>query len=311
MRAFGPKLVFALQIRLEGAAHFIDADGSFRDDTFGPEIKTEDSSTLRTRIDFLKSNTNYTVDVCAMTRRKQCGDRTGSSCKMRQTPPRAEHLNRFQWYSDSKSGRPVFRLRMPRMSERNGNICCLRVIVVKLRQGQTAADLPHQSELKISTHDSVHQDVNTGGAYIAEILGSNFMGRDVLVGDGQNILSHHLGGCPACEAGATRALLKAARAAEIRRHVKKRSTAMEQADEERVEDGFLDPEANYTAFVEIIIPDSATVGRSPYMSPRRPGEPISMHNGQINAILVSVLGILAGLVLVALSLLLALVLLRR
>ena len=48
------------------------------------------------------------------------------------------------------------------------------------------------------------------------------------------------------------------------------------------------------------------------MSPRRPGDPVSsLHGGQINAILVSVLGILAGLVLVALSLLIALVLLRR
>lgn len=51
------------------------------------------------------------MDICAVTRRKECGDRSGSSCKMRETPPRAEHLNRFQWYSDSKGGRPVFRLR--------------------------------------------------------------------------------------------------------------------------------------------------------------------------------------------------------
>ena len=105
-------------IKLEGSANFLDADGSIREDTFGPEIKTEDSSgeetvaaALRTRFDFLKPNTNYTVDICAVTRRKECGDRSGSSCKMRETPPRAEHLNRFQWYSDSKGGRPVFRLR--------------------------------------------------------------------------------------------------------------------------------------------------------------------------------------------------------
>ena len=45
---------------------------------------------------------------------------------------------------------------------------------------------------------------------------------------------------------------------------------------ELVEDGFLDPDANYTAFVELIIPDSTVIGRSPYMSPRRPGDPISL-----------------------------------
>ena len=74
---------------------------------------------------------------------------------MRQTPPRAEDLNRFQWYSDEKSGHDVFRLRMPRLSERNGRVCCLRVIVVKLARGQTAAQLPHQSELVISSYRKV------------------------------------------------------------------------------------------------------------------------------------------------------------
>ncbi len=48
------------------------------------------------------------------------------------------------------------------------------------------------------------------GAYIAEILGPNFMGRDVYVGDGQNIVSAHVGaGCPACQTGAQAQLLRA------------------------------------------------------------------------------------------------------
>ena len=93
-----------------------------------------------------------------MTRRKECGQATTTSCKMRQTPPRADHLNRFQWRGDSRSGHPVFRLRMPRMSERNGRICCLRVIVVRLRRGQGAADLPHQSELVLSSYRKVLND---------------------------------------------------------------------------------------------------------------------------------------------------------
>ena len=45
----------------------------------------------------------------------------------------------------------------------------------------------------------------------------------------------------------------------------------------RVEDGFLDPESNYTAFVEIVVPEGILpgkniIGRSPYMIPRKPGE---------------------------------------
>ena len=156
------------------------------------------------------------------------------------------------------------------MSERNGRICCLRVIVVKLAPGQTAADLPHQSELRITTHDAVHRDhsSSSGGAYIAEILGASFMGRDVLVGDGQNILSREVGNldCPACRVGATAELLKAVRAQENKERRFVRSTGFASAMDERVEDGFLDPEANYTAFVEIIIPggESASVGRDAY-----------------------------------------------
>ena len=44
----------------------------------------------------------------------------------------------------------------------------------------------------------------------------------------------------------------------------------------RVEDGFLDPESNYTAFVEVVVPEGNlgenVIGRSPYMIPRKPGQ---------------------------------------
>ena len=86
---------------------------------------------------------------------------------------------------------------------------------------------------------------------------------------------------------------------------------------ELVEDGFLDPDANYTAFVEMIIPGSdGAVGRSPYMVPRKPGEAVAVagsggESSAASAIVVLLVAVMAGLVLVALSLLVALVLLRR
>ena len=86
---------------------------------------------------------------------------------------------------------------------------------------------------------------------------------------------------------------------------------------ELVEDGFLDPDSNYTAFVEVIVPNN-DAGRSPYMVPRKPGEAVyhnrnlnSNNNSAVNSVLIGVLGVLAGLVTVALFLLLALVFLRR
>ena len=104
---------------------------------------------------------------------------------------------------------------------------------------------------------------------------------------------------------------------------------------ELVEDGFLDANSNYTAFVEVIVPQSDSmatlsptsgisrdvVGRTPYMRPRKPGQTIgffgagssssSGKSAAVSAALISVLGVLAGLVTVALLLLIALVLLRR
>jgi hypothetical protein len=48
--------------------------------------------------------------------------------------------------------------------------------------------LPDQEILAIQSYKKVHESSDNGkawGAYIAEILGPNFMGRDVYVGDGQ------------------------------------------------------------------------------------------------------------------------------
>ena len=71
------------------------------------------------------------------------------SCKMRQTAPRREQLNRVQWFNDRRNGKDIFRLRMPKITERNGRICCLRVVVVKMREGQTQDQLPGLSHTVI------------------------------------------------------------------------------------------------------------------------------------------------------------------
>ena len=106
----------------------------------------------------------------------------------------------------------------------------------------------------------------------------------------------------------------------ICRHLFSRNVAV---PPEVVEDGYLDPDSNYTAFVEVIVPtdgtssDPSVIGRSPYMSPRKPGQAVSFlggesgHSSTASAALISVLGILAGLVAVAFFLLLALILLKR
>ena len=47
-------------------------------EVFDPEMKTvsaESNQNRRTRFDFLSPNTNYTAEVCGVTRRKECGRR--------------------------------------------------------------------------------------------------------------------------------------------------------------------------------------------------------------------------------------------
>jgi hypothetical protein len=271
-----------------------------------------------------------------VTRRKECGQKALDSCAMPQTPPRADNLARFRWRGDTRNGHAVFRMRAPRLGERNGRICCLRVVVVRLRPGEGIEDLPHQSLLSLTSYRAAHDPSGSGGgAYVAEILGSNFLGRDVVIGDGQNILSARVGeGCPACQTGVRSHLLQAARTAE--RRSSRRSArrvggdtaeraSKREAEEvvpprpaELVEDGYLDPESNYTAFVELVVPGSLEVGRTPYMSPRKPGQgPDDITDGEgvrstaANVALVLAAAVLAGLVLVALCLLVALAYLRR
>ena len=147
-------------------------------------------------------------------------------CKMRATPPRQDHMRRFEWHNDRRSGRDIFKLKTPRLSERNGPICCLRVVVVKMKTGIDLAYLPPQGSLKIVTFRQAHASVDSSGAYVAEILGPNFLGHDVFIGDGQNTLANlppnrAVGGgrssCRACQAHSHAHLLTTVKQAENRR----------------------------------------------------------------------------------------------
>lgn len=58
---------------------------------------------------------------------------------------------------------------LPSISQRNGTICCVRVVVVKLSKDQKVNTLKPPGELQIQDYDAVHNSSN-GGAYIAELL---------------------------------------------------------------------------------------------------------------------------------------------
>ena len=283
-------------IDLNGRAKFKDENGKTTVITTSPQQKTEDSpdnSTVKmTRFDFLDANTNYSVRVCAVTGSKECGGWSSDACTMPPRPPLEPELAKFNWIAEEREEKPMFRLPIPKISGRNGGICCLRVIMIKLKSGESIESLPIDAGgIKLTTYADVHSE-DGSGAYIAEVISSIYMGRDVYLGDGKNTAALGLGACPECHPQG--------------REIIKRYTSPE--TQSTIEDGFLDPTANYTAFVEVVVEEGG-IGRSPYMVSRKPGQ--MSERIEVNTVLVSVLGVLAGLVLVAVILLIVLYVLRR
>merc|ERR1712001_577557 len=126
---------------------------------------------MTTRFDFLPANTNFNASICAMTRIQKCGEQALNSCKMRSMPTTMDLLSRsFQWINDQRLNRDIFRLRTTKLTQRNGPICCVRVVMVKMKSGFGASDLPQNQEvLPMLSYNKVHDDNNpqAWGAYIA------------------------------------------------------------------------------------------------------------------------------------------------
>jgi protein-tyrosine phosphatase len=356
-------------VELTGRAKFTDENGKTKVIDTASQSKTEDAvaaaavmtgltmtnnsshthapltkSSLMTRFDFLESNTNYSVRVCAVTGSKECGEWRSAACTMGPRPPSEAELAKFSWTpavaeetaksAEIPGGRsgPLFKLSIPRLSGRNGAICCLRVVVVKLPTDGAASSSSSQApplpgDVVITSYAAVHASPGTGsGAYIAEIVSAIYMGREVVIGDGKNTAALGLGTCHECSPPLV--------ALAAREKIQKRFTGGDVsggaggnlhlhhhealADAKSVEDGFLDAAANYTAFVEVIVEGGhssggggSLIGRSPYMVARKGTTVIDSRKLEVNTVLVSVLGVLAGLVLVALILLAFLFTLRR
>ena len=229
-----------------------------------------------------------------MTGSKECGAWSSDACNMKPRAPLEPELNRFSWTAEEKEEKNLFKLSIPKLSGRNGGICCIRVVMVKLKTGERISNLPTDpGKLKLTNYAAAHTDEGWG-AYLAEVISPIYMGRDVYVGDGKNTAALGLGNCPECHP--------------YSRDIHKRFTNPDVSEAATIEDGVLDAANNYTAFIEVVIVGGG-VGRSAYMVSRKPG--IDSEPVKVNTVLVSVLGVLAGLVLVALILLLVLFILRR
>ncbi|CAG0888867.1 unnamed protein product [Darwinula stevensoni] len=255
-------------------------------------------------------NTNYTIQVCAMSRNGQCGTKSRvtkvSECYMGPNLPK--QLPRFTWRKlKSSEENQIFKVLLVRASERYGPICCYRVVIVRYGEDLQGRELPYPQEISVSTYQEAHNHRGqhlTG--YIAEMFDSNRFQDEVIVGDGS--LSVPPPQCSACysqsyanfdEAGFSR----------NRRYTPNIPTSFP-----IVEDGPLESNSTYSGFIEVIVKTLTgdvvrkpseyftLLGSSDQESPRDEAPPQSD--------LIPILGVTLGL-LVVVTFILAVCVLRR
>lgn len=184
-------------VHLIGEAKFLNEKGSPETMTWGPKVKTIDANMHSARFDVVPPNTNYTVSVSGVTRSRGGGGEATRHCMTPPTIPDKEKLSRINWGKVEEHGRWMFKLYLPRITERNGPICCYRVFVVKLPPQQSISDLPSPEDFPISTYQEVQRSPR-GGAYVAEMFENLPVSSDVIVGDGRMVETNATGACQRC-----------------------------------------------------------------------------------------------------------------
>lgn len=184
------------KLYLSGTSQYRNERARIHVDHWGPvdhSAKVNDSNWEFKRV---PSNTNYSAHIYGVTRLRSPGERITGNCSMPGTVPERENLNMRTWRKIENEGRHLFKLYLPRISERNGPICCYRVFLVKLAPQQTSADLPPPEEMDIYTYHYAHGS-SAGGAYLAEIFESERLQPEVFLGDGRTMFNSSKN-CDAC-----------------------------------------------------------------------------------------------------------------
>lgn len=86
--------------------------------------------------------------------------------------PSKEELSKVNWKTVARKNQFYFMVTMPYISQRNGSVCCFRIVVVRLVEMDAFEKLGSPGQLKLSSYDQVHNN-SAGGAYVAELLDPN------------------------------------------------------------------------------------------------------------------------------------------
>ncbi|XP_050461822.1 tyrosine-protein phosphatase 69D [Cataglyphis hispanica] len=170
-------------IQLNGVANFKNDLGRLDIDTFEPPSWSVKRNS--TRYNQIPPNTNYTVRVHGVTRSRTPGKDAVGNCTTPVTVPDRDSMNLRSWRKIESQGRQLFKLYLPRISERNGPICCYRIYMVKLPPQKTVRDLPPPEEIPVYSYQYVHSSPNSG-AYIVETFESDQLLSEIFLGDGES-----------------------------------------------------------------------------------------------------------------------------
>lgn len=206
-------IIVQYHLILEGSAYFMAESGRYINKTFGPKTKAVDKSQgTRAIYDSVPANTNFTLSVSAITRSKKPGDRASVHCTMPPAVPESVpkailgiHMaDNFNW---------IFKLILPRVSERSAKICCYRIYMMRIGKIVKLNNKTPDS-YDVETYEEVHGTNNSnGGVYMVDILPNEDYRQDVLIGSNEHrrIEGKHFGEkCKACLQGITRTIPKPA-----------------------------------------------------------------------------------------------------
>lgn len=99
--------------------------------------------------------------------------------------PNTPSLNLKTWRKIDSDGLNLFKISLPRISERNGPICCYRIFMVKLGYHQTTRELPDPKDIAVYNYQYAHNSPTGGGAYLAEMFDSDQLVPEIFIGNGE------------------------------------------------------------------------------------------------------------------------------
>ncbi|VEN39033.1 unnamed protein product [Callosobruchus maculatus] len=304
--------IMSYNVHLEGRASFINEQGNEEHITWGPKVISTSETTLSTRIYNVSANTNYTVRISGVTRIRKNGHPVTMYCTMPPTVPDKQKLSRVHWKKIEEQRKWIFKLFVPRVSERNGKICCFRIYLVRMESQQKLSNLPHPEDLTIMSYQEAHRTPK-GGAYVAEMFTSSNFHPEVFLGDDQVFNSSSNSQCDECIG------LRPYNTPRVEKsNVKKDNTSNRVRREDILSDplppydGSLDINSNYTGFVEVIvygIKPSHIVTYTHYLDMMNPGPEVII--APTEGALTLIMQIMCGLVVVIIVLLGALCILHK